>query len=535
MEIRHYARILNHRKMVVLLTAILTVAVVAFGSYRMTPIYSASCLLRVAQPASDVVSYSDLNYGQRLIETYVQVLKSRPFLEETSNRLVPGLPAADLAELVQVEAIPNTELIRISVDNRDPQQAAAIANTLGDLLIEQGQKIYTGEGKDARQILLDQLVVVEAQLAEDRADLALAQSATPNSAEASSLTPKIRAEEETYSMLLSQYEKARLEAVLRANSISVVEPAVAPTQPSKPNVKLNLVLAAAAGLLAGLGLAFVFENLTPTIHSADELPALTKLELVGRIPKLRLRHRFRERDGALAVGADSAPAIEAFHALGASILSRHSSTGPCTVLISSAEPGAGKSTMTANLGAVLAQIGRQVIIVDGDQRRPHLHRIYQLPLAPGLVDTGLDRSVLEWCLRDTRFSGLRVLTAGSPEADHTAFWHGTVLPEVVNQLIAQADVVIWDTPPILAAVDATLLAPLADLILLVVAEDQTTTRQLILAIEQLGQTGCEAPGIVYNKTKDSDYGYYYRSGSQARSEKTGRRSAQQETLAPVRP
>ena len=172
MEIRHYARILNHRKMVVLLTAILTVAVVAFGSYQMAPIYSASSLLRVAQPASDVVSYSDLDYGLRLIETYVQVLKSRPFLEETSNRL--GLPASDLAGLIRVEAIPSTELIRISVNNRDPRQAAAIANTLGDLLIEQGQKIYTGEGKDARQILLDQLAVVEAQLAEDRANLALA-------------------------------------------------------------------------------------------------------------------------------------------------------------------------------------------------------------------------------------------------------------------------------------------------------------------------------------------------------------------------
>jgi len=94
------------------------------------------------------------------------------------------------------------------VDNRNPQQAAAIANTLGDLLIEQGQKVYTGGAKDARQILLDQLAAVESQLAEDRADLARASSATPESAEASGLASKIRAEEETYSMLLSQYERA---------------------------------------------------------------------------------------------------------------------------------------------------------------------------------------------------------------------------------------------------------------------------------------------------------------------------------------
>jgi Mrp family chromosome partitioning ATPase len=155
--------------------------------------------------------------------------------------------------------------------------------------------------------------------------------------------------------------------------------------------------------------------------------------------------------------------------------------------------------VTANLGAALAQMGRQVIIVDGDQRHPSLHRIYDLPLAPGLVDTVVDPSVSQDCLHATRFSGLRVLTTGSPEADDAAFWHGAMLPEVVEQLTAQADIVIWDTSPILDSVQATLLAPLADLILLVVAEDQTTTRQLDLAIEQLRHTGCERPGIIYNE------------------------------------
>jgi len=90
MELQHYARILNHHKMVLLLSTILAVAVVAFGSSRMVPIYTTSSLLRVAQRPSDVVSYSDLGYGQRLIETHVQVLKSRPFMEETSNRPRPG-------------------------------------------------------------------------------------------------------------------------------------------------------------------------------------------------------------------------------------------------------------------------------------------------------------------------------------------------------------------------------------------------------------------------------------------------------------
>ena len=522
MEIQRYASILNRRKIVVLFTAILTVAVVAVGSYQMTPIYTASGLLRVAQPTTGVVSYSDLNYGQRLIETYVQVLKSRPFLEETKSRLGLHLETSDLAQSIRIEPIPNTELTRVSVDHRDPIQAAAIVNTLGNLLVEQGQKIYAGGGKDARQILLDQLVAAEAQLAEDRAHLAPANSATPDATEASSFAAKVRAGEQTYSMLLTLYEQARVEAALRANSISIVEPAEVPSLPSKPNVKRNLALAAVVGLIGGVGLAFLAESLAATIHSADELHALTKLDMVGRIPKMQLKRRLWAYDRPPATAADTASAIEAFHALGASILGRYANAGPRTVVITSAEPGAGKSTIATNLGAALAQIGQQVIIVDGDQRSPGLHRVYHLPLGPGLADSVLDRSVLQTCLHATPFPGLRALTSGSLSVDHVAFWHSAVLSEAVNQLSSQADVVIWDTPPLLAAVDATLLAPLADLVLLVVAEDQTTVRQLNLAIEQLRQSGSGALGIIYNKTKDSDCRYlYYYASSKTRSRKTG--------------
>jgi capsular exopolysaccharide synthesis family protein len=534
MEIQRYARILNQRKMVVLLTAILTLVVVAFGSYQMTPIYTASSLLRVAQPTSTSVSGSDLNYGQRLIETYVQVLKSRPFLEETRTRLGLSLNPDDLVNIIQIDALPDTELIRISVDYSDPSQAAAIANTLGGLLVEQGQKIYTGGGKDARQILLDQLTAVEAQLAEDRAAVAPLASVTPEPAEASNLSAKIRAEEQTYSMLLSLYEQTRVEAALRANSISVVEPAVVPAVPSKPNVKRNLALAVVVGLMAGIGLALMLEGLVATIHSSDELRALTKLDLVGRIPRLQLGRRPRASGRSPVMAVDTASAMEAFHALAASILSRCAGTGPHTVLITSAEPGAGKSTITTNLSAALAQIGQQVIIVDGDQRSPCLHTVYRLPLAPGLADSVLDRSVLQRYLHATPFPGLRALTSGSPSVDHAAFWHSAALSEAVHQLTAQADVVLWDTPPLLVAVDATLLAPFADLVLLVVAEDQTTVRQLNLAVEQLRKSTNGALGIIYNKTKDGDYGYlYHYVGYKTRSKKAGRGSATQGASIPL--
>ena len=130
MELSRYLDILNRRKWMILVTAVVTLVVVAVGTSRMTPIYSASAVARVAGVYGTTASYADLNYGERLRETYVFLLKSRPFLEAVAGRLGQGLGVADLAQAIKVESLPNTELIRVTVDNRDPRQAAAIANML---------------------------------------------------------------------------------------------------------------------------------------------------------------------------------------------------------------------------------------------------------------------------------------------------------------------------------------------------------------------------------------------------------------------
>ena len=224
MEIRRYLQILDSRKWVVILTTLVTLVVVTLGSFRMTRIYSASALVRIAAGLNSTVSYADLNYTERLMQTYVQLLKSRPFLEEVSKRLNLHVRLEVLAGAIKVEALTNTELIKISAESTSPQQAAAIANALGDLLVEQGQKMYYGQGKSAREILQEQVTVLEDQLRQDRALLvkltASMQSPDQNpDTSLQDLTAKIRSEEQTYAMLLTQYDKARVDEAMRANSI----------------------------------------------------------------------------------------------------------------------------------------------------------------------------------------------------------------------------------------------------------------------------------------------------------------------------
>jgi capsular polysaccharide biosynthesis protein len=248
--------------------------VVTVGTFMIPATYSASATLRVAQAHSGSIEYVDYMYAERLMNTCVEILRSRPALEETIQRLDLGVEPKVLVRQIKVEALSETELIRITVEDGNPWRARDIANTLGALLVEQSQSLYSGGSKSAREILEEQIEVIESNLEQDRASLeTLMTRAGSTEAETDSLSNKIALEEETYGMLLSQYEQARVDEAMRANSISVVEAAVEPEAPSSPNKGLNIMLGALVGLAGGTGLAFLLENL----DAAFGVPRLSSL------------------------------------------------------------------------------------------------------------------------------------------------------------------------------------------------------------------------------------------------------------------
>ena len=526
MELRALLGVLKRRMWIVLITAGVTLAVVALGTNRMTPIYSTTAVARVAGGYSGTVNYSDLNYSQRLRETYAFLLKSRPFLQEVVSRLDPALSVAELAPSIKVESLPDTELIRITVENRDPQLAADIANTLTKLLVDQGQKVYSGEGKSAVDILQEQLRDLEARLKEDRARLASLSGASAGSLGAANestveLSARIQVGEQTYSTLLSQYEKARTDAALRANSISVAEPAIAPETPSKPNVYLYLVLGALVGLAGGLGLALLFENLDPTIHASDNLQMAVSMPLLGRIPRFRTWRRNKRRE-VLLWGAPrpQLAAIDAFRVLGVNTLAGVGGEGSRSLLIGSAESGAGKSVVAANLAGAIAATGRRVILVDGDQRRPCQHDLFGLERAPGVRDVILEPGTVDRALQPTPVASLWLLAAGSSSYGHDEAYTSDAIAVLLEQLKARAEFVIWDSPPILLTADAVVIASQVDGVLLVAARDHTSGKQLDLAIDALANVGVRPVGTVFNLADDEGAGgryYYYRASQTERS------------------
>ena len=514
MEIQRYIRILKRRKWVVILTTLVTLVVVTLGSIWMPPVYSASSLVRVVTSPTSSGNYIDLNYVERLIQTYVQLLKSRPFIEEVIKRLDLQTRPEILVDTIKIESLPDTELIRISVENANPQRAAAIGNTLADLLVEQGQKVYYGQGKSAREILQEQATALEDQLRQDRARLASLPASTPGpdpdqEASRQDLAAKIKSEEQTYAMLLNLYDKARVDEAMLADSIGIVEPANTPEAPSKPNIKLNIVLGALAGLIGGIGLAFLFENLSPLIHTRADLERTAGVPLLGRIPDFETRARNRQKTILLNNGNAQSPAAEAFRVLGASTFALMSKAHLKTILISSADSSAGKSTIVANLAVAMAEAGRQVIVVDGDLRHPSLHQIFGAAVEPGLSELLLDPSRLDLAVQGTQIEHVRAIAAGSVPSGPAELQNTPVISKIMRQLAKEADVVLWDSPPVLAAADAALLAPMVDGVMLVVEHAQTRQEAVQAACQQLTDVKAKVLGIIVNRAERNGHHDYY--------------------------
>lgn len=594
MELRWYLAILRCRKWVAVLTTIMTVVVVGLGSWLMTPVYSASTMVRIAQVQDSSIDYFDLNYSVRLMRTYEQLLVSGPFLEEVIQRLGLDTLPQELAKRIKVAPLPDTELLKITAESSDPIQAVEIANALGGLLVQEGQKVYSGEGKTFRQMLQEQLTIVEENL---KADRSLVQSLLDDNTvedqamRIQDLNARIRAQEETYAMLLREYERAQVGEEMRANSISVVEPAVAPKVPTRPRMKWNIGLGSVVGLVGGIGLAFLFENLDPTLHSRRESEVVAKDAVLGSIPKLKspnekerevealraqmieresaidsfqahllerevavrefkaqlsekegeleaLRAQMLERDSAIdsfeAQLAEREVAVrelkaqfrrsrpwvtvldfdvrssagEAYQILRTSFLSLSSRIPKKMLLITSVEPGVGKSRLLANLAAGMAEAGQRVVVVDSNFRHPSLHHVFDLSNELGLSDIILDRSRVDTALQETKIEGLRVLASGPLPPNPAELLGSPKMQELIWELAIEADMVLLDSPPILRVADAAVLAPIVDGVLLVAAGDQVTGARIQRALEEMDKAGAKALGLVSSKAKapDGDFG-----------------------------
>jgi succinoglycan biosynthesis transport protein ExoP len=284
-------------------------------------------------------------------------------------------------------------------------------------------------------------------------------------------------------------------------SISLIDPAVPPAAPSGPGAKTTTAVAAVLGLIGGVGLAFLFENLDTKLYSERQISSAARLPVLVQIPHI---------GKSSPVLNGNLPKAEAFRRLRTNIFASAPAGSLETLLVTSAEPKAGKSTTVANLALAVAQSKRKVIVVDTDFRCPNQHQIFDLANEVGLSDVLRRKQALDEAIQASEIPGVRVLTSGPLPANPTELLGSSEMTAVINQLTQRYDLVLLDTPALLPLIDAAVLAPLADGVLLVVNRDQTRQENLEAVCQQLAISKAKTIGVAVNRAgSDKHYTHYY--------------------------
>lgn len=502
MELSRYLDILRRRLLVILLVTFVVVTIVAIIGFFTRPLYQASTVVRVMED----VGVKDFNvirdsYG-RLTSTYSEILKSSPILNEVTQRLGVNISASDLREAIKTEIQPGTELMTISVLNPNPQLAQDLANQLAALLIEYVQDLNMGEGAGSRQIE-ERLVDLEAEIERDRQELAkqLTDYSVPE-AQVEVLRSAIQFKEDSYRNMLLLYHSTRLGEDLRAHSVMIVTPAALPSTPVNMYGLQEIALGIIIGLFSGLGLALVLENLDTRLYTPQQLENLTRLPVLGTVPKGTLLIKATEDRASSKYGGLS----DAYRLLANNLYFLKEQMPLQTIVISSAVTQEGKSTVAVNLSQVLAERGQTVFLVETDMRHPSLakklglngHSSTTEGLSDLLSDPGvIDKYKLSQVLNLTDQPSLFFVEGGARVPNPATLLASPRMNELLKYLGNQGQMTLIDTPPILGMADVSVLAAKADGVVLVATQGISRREEVLAAVKQLNSVRSHILGFVF--------------------------------------
>ena len=358
-------------------------------------------------------------------------------------------------------------------------------------------------------------------------------------AEYDRLKREVDTNQNLYDSLLQHLKEAGFSPELTASEIRVVDPAKPPQAPAGPRVALNLALAATLGLLLGVGLAFLTESMDKTFKSPEEMEGFLGSTLLASVPcisSLKGRNSLLplyERDPQLGAArtnktprtitlfsqssprsnsetSEQATLCEAFSCLGTSLLLSAASHPLTSILIASAEPGEGKTTVAINLSRVLAELGRRVLLIDMDLRNPSIQKVFNTGSPSNLVIYLTGENDWRSFVQGTAVRGLDVLLCGPPPPNPVKLLVGGRTRRLMSETSKDYEFVIMDSPPLLRVPDGRILASLVDGVILV--NSGTTPRDLAQRAKTfVSGAGAKIVGVVLNKcdsTNDRYYGYH---------------------------
>lgn len=439
MELRHYFSLFRKWLWLIVLGAVIAGGIAYLVNRASTPIYRSTVTLLVNQAANNslMTDYTSVITSQQLAKTYGELIRKRPTLEAVIRNLNLNILVERLAGQITVTPVRDTTLITVSVEDPDPKRAANIANELGKVFVAQIDEMQRSRFSSSEENLSQQLQVLKDQIAATQGQLDAAKnqpSAQPD--EVTRLESALVQYQNSYSNLLKSYEDLRLAQTRLTDSVTIAEFAQASIAPVRPQTLTNTLLAVVVGALLAAGIAFLIEYLDDTVKGPDDINALN-LPNLGLIARLDTKNSDAQ---LVVVNEPRAPAAEAFRALRTNIQFASVDRPLRVLLVTSAGPSEGKSTIAANLAAALAQAGKRVALVDADLRRPSQHRIFKQSNQSGLTHALIqDKGELNGTLRPTTVEDLRIIVSGDLPPNPAELLGSNRVGHVLDELQKQVD------------------------------------------------------------------------------------------------
>jgi len=337
----------------------------------------------------------------------------------------------------------------------------------------------------------------------------------------------LRLNENLYLTMKQKYEESRITEAGQMGKVRILDPALV-AQKAKPNKKMNLILGMVLGIGIGFGYAFLREFLDNTVKAVEHLER-KGLVILGIIPdminkstKISPRKTVKPSKGGndfkrrlITFEDPKSPISESYRSLRTNVSYASSLDKKIkSILISSSQPGEGKSTTTANLAIAFAQLRKKTLLVDADLRKPVQHNVFGHARGPGLSEYLVGEvEQLDSIIHQTKVENLSILTAGGLPPNPSELLGSESMSKLVEQLEAEWDIVLFDSPPIVAVTDASTISREIDAIALVVKAGHTERTAVDRALDMIKSVNAPLIGAILNSASQESlggkYAYYY--------------------------
>jgi exopolysaccharide transport family protein len=334
------------------------------------------------------------------------------------------------------------------------------------------------------------------------------------------LEREAEANKSTLESFLARFEEVSAQSDLSAHDINarVLSRATVPDVPSAPQKKLILAIVLVGSTALAVLLAFALENLDRGFRSGDQVEEAIGVRTLGLVPVQAAAGRQAGGPEKFIIDNPSSLFGEAIRSVYTSILISYSRPSPRTVLITSSQPKEGKSTIAVCLARMCAISGKRTVIVEADLRKPAVHRLMGVQQVPGLVEYYRGEAQLADVLYKDEATGAYILPAGKLVVDPVKVLASAQIRQLLTTLAQQFDLVVIDSPPLMAVADARVLAPDVDATVFVVRWGRTAREVVRLGLKTLVETGANLSGVVLSRVDAKrhaeygfgDSGYYYK-------------------------